>query len=90
MMQYGEHWEEEVGTVEHYYNGLHVAAIHVEHGRLKVGDRIHIRGHTTDFEETIGNMQVNHTEVREAGRGAHVGIPVHEKVRNHDHVYIVH
>ena len=76
--------------VDHYYNGLQVAAIHVEHGRLKVGDRIHIRGNSTDFEEVVSNMQVNHTEIREAGRGAFVGIPVHEKVRIHDHVYIVH
>jgi hypothetical protein len=35
-------------------------------------------------------MQVNHTEVREAGAGAHVGVPVHDKVRAHDHVYIIH
>ena len=83
-------WEEEIGTVSHYYNGIHIAAIAIEHGRLKVGDRLHFKGHTTDFEETIQEMQVNHSDVREAGMGAHVGVPVHDKVRAHDHVYIIH
>jgi len=83
-------WEEEIGTVGHYFNGLHVAAIHIEYGHMQVGDRLHIRGHTTDMEETILEMQVNNTEIRECGVGAYVGVPVHEKVREHDHVYIIH
>jgi len=86
----GTKWEEEIGTVGHYFNHAHVAAIHVDHGRLKIGDLLHIRGNTTNIEETIQSMQVNHTEVREVGHGAYVGIPVHEKVRQHDHVYIIH
>lgn len=90
IMKYGEHWEEEIGTVTHYYNGLHVAAIHVDHGRLHVGDHLHIRGNTTDMETTVANMQVNHQEVTEVGKGAFVGIPVGMKVREHDHVYLVH
>lgn len=85
-----ERWEEEIGTVSHYYNGLHVAAIQLEHGHLKIGDRLHFKGHTTDFEETVQAMQVNHTDVREVGVGAHVGVPVHDKVRAHDHVFIIH
>lgn len=85
-----ERWEEEIGMIDHFYNHAHIAGIHVEHGRLKIGDRIHIRGHTTDFEETIGSMQVNHVDVREVGQGAHVGIPVHDKVRIHDRVFIIH
>jgi len=82
--------EEEIGTIDHYYNHAHIAGIHVENGRLKVGDRIHVRGYTTDFEEEITSMQVNHTDVREVGEGAHVGVPVHERVRVHDRVYIIH
>jgi hypothetical protein len=34
-------------------------------------------------------MQVNHVDVREAGHGAHVGVPVHERVRVHDKVFII-
>ncbi|HCU23669.1 MAG TPA: translation elongation factor-like protein [Deltaproteobacteria bacterium] len=61
----------------------------MQKGKLKVGDRVHIKGHTTDFEETVTSMQVEHLDVREAAGGAHVGIPVHEKVREHDRVYII-
>ena len=85
-----ERWEEEIGMIDHYYNHAHIAGIHVEHGHLKIGDRIHIRGHTTDFEEEVISMQVNHQDVREVGYGAHVGVPVHERVREHDRVYIIH
>lgn len=85
-----ERWEEEIGMVDHYYNKHNVAGIFVQNGRLKVGDRIHIKGHTTDTEETVQTMQVEHIDVREVGRGAHVGVPVHNKVRLHDHVYVIH
>lgn len=85
-----ERWEEEIGMIDHYYNNHHIAGIFVQNGRLKVGDRIHIKGHSTDLEETIQSMQVEHIDVREVGRGAHVGVPVHEKVRTHDHVYVIH
>ncbi len=85
-----ERWEEEIGTIDHYYNKHHIAGVHVMNGRLKVGDLIHIKGHTTDFEETIASMEVEHTVVREVGRNAHVGIPVHDKVRMHDRVFVIH
>jgi putative protease len=85
-----ERWEEEIGEIDHYYNHAHVAGIYVKSGKLKLGDQIHVRGHTTDFEETVGSMQINHQGVHEAARGDHVGVPVHEKVRNHDRVYIIH
>jgi Translation initiation factor 2 (IF-2; GTPase) len=85
-----QRWEEEVGMIDHYYNRHHIAGIYVENGRLKVGDRIHIKGHTTDTEETVQSMQVEHIDVREVGRGAHVGVPVHDKVRMHDRVFIIH
>lgn len=85
-----QRWEEEIGMIDHFYNKAHIAGIHVQHGRLKLGDHIHIKGHTTDFEEEITSMQVNHHEVREVGFGAHVGVPVHEKVRMHDRVFVVH
>jgi translation initiation factor IF-2 len=85
-----ERWEEEIGMIDHYYGKIHVAGIHVEHGRLKVGDLIHVKGHTSDFEEQVQSLQVNHADVREVGHGAHVGVPVHEKARIHDRVFIIH
>ena len=85
-----ERKEEEIGLIDHYYSHANIAGIWVKNGKLKIGDRVHIKGHTTDFEETVTSMQVEHMDVREAGIGSHVGIPVHEKVREHDRVYIIH
>ena len=85
-----DRWEEEIGQVDHYYGHAHIAGIAVNKGRLKIGDRVHIKGHTTDLEETVLSMQMDHADIREATSGAHIGIPVHEKVREHDLVYIIH
>jgi putative protease len=85
-----ERWEEEIGEVDHYYSHLHVAGIWVKSGKLKMGDQVHIRGFTTDMQETVTSMQLNHEDIMEAGRGEHIGIPVHGKVRNHDRVFIIH
>lgn len=85
-----ESWEEEIGRIDHYYGHAHIAGIHLMKGPLKMGDRLHIKGHTTDFEETVTSMQIDHMDVRQADPGAHVGIPVHDKVREHDRVFIIH
>jgi len=85
-----ENWEEEIGMVDHYYGHAHVAGVWLKNGKLKIGDRLHFKGHTTDFMETVSSLQIEHMDVREADRGAHVGIPVHEKTREHDRVFIIH
>jgi putative protease len=54
---------------------------------LAVGDRIHIFGHTTDLEQAIGSMQIEHHEVPHAEAGDDVGIRVADHVREHDRVY---
>ncbi len=82
--------EEPIGEVDHYYNHLGIAGIHMESGRLKLGDQIHIKGHTTDLKATVMSMQVDHMDVREVGKGAHVGVPIQDKVRVHDRVYLIH
>ena len=45
--------EERIGVVTHYYSHLSVATIRLESGTLRVGDVIHIRGHTTDFSQRV-------------------------------------
>ena len=81
--------EEKIGKVTHYFSKLGVAALEVQHGRLHKGDRIHILGHTTDVEQAVGSMEVEHYQVEEAGEGQSVGIKVDEHVREHDDVYKV-
>ena len=80
--------EKEVGKVSSYFSHVGVAAIKLSSG-LKVGDKIHIKGHTTDFEEKVKGMQIEKKEVSKAKKGDHIGIKVPEKVRPSDKVFLV-
>jgi putative protease len=82
--------EKMIGNVTHYYNHLHVAIVEVTDGELHLGDTVHIEGHTSDFMQKIGSMQLDHKAVEVAKKGDLVGIGVDEHAREHDHVYIVH
>ena len=81
--------EEEVGIITHYFGHLSVAAIKITKKELKVGDLIHIKGHTTDFEQPIDSIQIEHEMVDKAVNGQSIGIKVKDKVREHDLVYKV-
>lgn len=80
--------EEKVGTVKDYFAKVGVAGIDVT-GHLKVGDTIHIQGHTSDFEQVVESMQVEHEQVEEAGAGDAIGIKVSERCRDGDTVFRV-
>ena len=78
--------EEEVGRVSDFFARPVVAGIDLI-GNLKVGDKIHIAGHTTDLEMVVESMQVNNVNVQEGKPGDAVGIKVPDRVRHGDHVY---
>ena len=80
--------EEEIGKVSDFFAHPVVAGIDLT-GTLKVGDRIHIKGHTTDLEMTVNSMQVNNVDVTEAKAGDAIGVKVTERVRHGDSVYRV-
>ena len=80
--------EKEIGKVSSFFSHVSVAAIKLT-AKLKVGDKIHIKGSTTDFEDTINSMQIEKKEVKEAKKGDHIGIKVPEKVRPNDAVFLV-
>ena len=79
--------EKEVGRVSTYFSHVGVAAIKVS-DKLKVGDTIHIKGHTTDFKQKVSGMQIQKGSVKEAKKGDHVGIKVSDKVRPNDSVFL--
>jgi len=81
--------EKAIGVVVRYFARIGVAAIRITEGELKVGDRIRIKGHSTDLEEDIESMQVEHENVPKAGAGMDVGIKVKERVREHDVIYLL-
>jgi putative protease len=75
--------------VEKFFVKPSVAAVEVTAGVLRIGDRVHFKGHTTDFEDTITSMQIDNQPVEEAKPGDLLGIKVKERVREHDAVYKV-
>ena len=75
-----------IGVVTHYFGGLQVAIVKFS-GVVKQGDRVHFKGATTDFEETIHSMQYDHKEIATAKKGQEVGIKVSGKVREGDEVF---
>ena len=76
-----------IGVVTHYYSHLSVATLRLESGTLRVGDVIHIRGHTTDFSQRVESLEVNHAPVTEVGPNDDFGLTVIQHAREHDVVY---
>jgi translation elongation factor EF-Tu-like GTPase len=74
-----------VGTVTHYYGGLGVAGIELS-GELKVGDTVHVVGHTSDFTQTVDSIQIEHENVETAKAGDSIGVKLSERARVHDEV----
>jgi hypothetical protein len=78
-----------IGVVTHYYSHLSVATLRLESGTLRVGDVIHIRGHTTDFSQRVESLEVNNAPVTEVGPNDDFGLKVIQHAREHDVVYKV-
>jgi hypothetical protein len=82
--------EQRIGVVTHYYSHLSVAGMQLESGStLRVGDVIHIHGHTTDFTQKVESLEVNHAPVTEVGPNDDFGLKIVEHAREHDIVYKV-
>lgn len=80
--------EKEIGRVMRYFSKIGVAAIRITDGELKIGDKIRIKGSSTDFEQIVESMQIEHEFVEKAEAGKDVGIKVKEKVRDNDKIYL--
>ena len=80
--------EVEIGKVMDYFAQIEVAGIDLT-GTLRVGDKIRLKGHTTDFEQVVQSIQIEHEPVQEAKAGDKIGIKVVERCRGGDHVYRV-
>lgn len=81
--------EEEIGHVTHYFPKISVAVIEITAGSLKVGETIHVKGHTSDFTQVVESLQQEHLSVPEAKKGVSAGMKVKEHVREGDRVYKV-
>ena len=81
--------EEEIGKITHYFSKINVGVLELTKGDLRVGDTIHIKGHTTDFYQKIESMQVEHKPVDLAQPGEPVGLKVEGAVRENDLIFKV-
>ena len=81
--------ETKIGTVTHFFNNIHVAGVILTDGELHTGDTIHILGHTSDFMQKVGSMEMDHKQIEAATTGDDIGISVIDHAREHDAVYLV-
>ncbi|MFH0977824.1 MAG: translation elongation factor-like protein [Candidatus Woesearchaeota archaeon] len=82
--------EVQIGKITHYFSKIGVGVIEVTGPEaLKKGDTIHIKGATSDFEQRLESMQIDHKEVLEAKKGDSFGLKTKDPVREHDMVYKV-
>ena len=75
-----------VGKIDHYYTKLGVGVVKLS-DTLKVGDKIRIKGATTDFEQNVESMQIEEDKIQEGKNGQSIGLKVKEHVRANDIIY---
>ncbi|MGB9703560.1 MAG: EF-Tu/IF-2/RF-3 family GTPase [Candidatus Micrarchaeia archaeon] len=79
--------EEEIGEVTHYFTKIGVAVVRIKRGELRKGDRIAIKGKTTNFQQVVNSMQIHNKDIEVAKAGDEIGLKVEDRVREKDIVY---
>ena len=79
--------EKQIGAVDHFFSNISVGMIRLTDS-LKVGDKIHIKGTTSDFTQDITSMQIDRVPAQEAKAGDLISVKVEQKVRKDDAVYL--
>lgn len=77
---------EEIGKITHFFPKINVVVVELK-ASLSMGDRIRIQGPTTDFEQTVESMQIEHKDVKTTKAGQSVGLKVSQRVRENDTIY---
>jgi len=78
--------EKLVGKITHYFGGIGVGIILLSE-KLKVGDKIKIKGLQTEMEQNVDSMQINRQDVSEGNPGQEIGVKVSGKVKEGDEVF---
>jgi hypothetical protein len=76
----------EVGHIMHFFSKINVAVLELT-ASLAVGDRILVKGPSTDFEQVVDSMQIEHKNIQRAEAGQSVGLKTAQHVRERDVVY---
>jgi hypothetical protein len=77
---------DEIGRITHFFSKINVAVIELK-APLKVGDTIVVKGPTTDFQQVVDSMQIEHKNVQTALAGQSIGLRVVQRVRETDAVF---
>jgi putative protease len=77
---------EKIGRITHFFPKIEVAIIELT-TTVKNGENIVVRGSTTDIEQTIESMEVNHNKISTAAAGQLVGLKVLGQAKENDIVY---
>lgn len=76
----------EVGRVTHFFTRISVAVVELS-AALAVGDTILVKGPSTDFEQVVVSMQIEHESIERAEAGQSIGLKTEQRVREEDMVY---
>lgn len=80
--------EKQIGVVDHFFSNISVSMIKLTDA-LKVGDKIRIKGKTSEVVQDVSSMQIDRVPAQEAKAGDMISIKVDQKVRQGDAVYLV-
>lgn len=75
------------GKVTHYFPHVEAAVIKITKDKISSGDKLHIRGHSTDFTQVAESIQIDRVPVQSAKKGQEIGLKVTSRVRENDSVY---
>ncbi len=78
----------EVGKIRHYFDKISVAVVDVS-SKMKLGDKILVKGPLTNFRQTIESMQIDKEVIREAKKGQAVGMKMASPVKDNDKIYLL-
>ncbi|MEO0070231.1 MAG: hypothetical protein ABIK18_05520 [candidate division WOR-3 bacterium] len=81
--------ETKVGVITHYFGKIGVAVVKATDGAIAIGDKIHIKGHTTDHTQVVDSLQIEHQPVQQIDVGQEAGMKVSARVHEHDEVFKV-
>ncbi len=76
----------EIGQVIHFFSKINVAIVELTLP-LSIGDRILIKGPSTDFVQIVTSMQIDRKEIKRAEGGQSVGLKTIRQPREKDVVY---
>ena len=76
----------EVGHITHFFSKISVAVVELT-APLTIGDRILVKGPSTDFEQVVESMQIEHKNIQRAEAGQSIGLKTAQQVSERDVVY---